>query len=216
VPLTLTEALERATAGAAASASRAVAARARADLASLAEQRVDIDLAVLATQREPGPVALLGADVTAAAYPALLWNGERFERLGVAWATRLALVALTSAGAEMSGERLGAAIEAGVAVQRLWPPPLPAGAVAELTTDAVSAAVCAAAAIGHTGPDLAGVAELAAGLMLAGPAVGTSQLDGLQAGHSLAAGWLAVQLHLCGVLAAPGTAEEVLSTREAP
>jgi hypothetical protein len=221
MPLSLTEALEQATTSAAAapglSDATAWATAARADLEALAEQSVDADLVGLVTQQEPGPVPLLGTGNTAAPYPALLWNGERFERLGVPWHTRLAFVAVTAASpARLSQEDLAGALQAGVAMRTLWPSPPPPTAVAGLTTDTVSAAVCAAAATGHSGAQLAAVAELAAGLMLVSPTPSDPELHGVQAGHSLAAGWLAVQLHLCGVLAAPGTAEEVLSMREAP
>jgi hypothetical protein len=217
----LARALEQAMTGAtparrppetAASAATGVAA----ELDTLARAPVDADLATLATQQEPGPVPLLGTPNTTTPYAALLWNGGRFERLDVSWATRLAFVAVTARGAPAFGESLVPAVEAGVALRALWPPPAAPGAVAALTADAVSAAVCAAVATDHADADLAAVAELASGLMVVGPTVSDPRLRTLQAGHSLAAGWLAVQLHLCDLLAAPGTAEEVLLTRAAP
>ena len=217
MPLRLATALEQALTGAGlASRSPRTAAGARRELEALARGPVDADLATLAAQQERGPVPLLGTSNSAAPYAALLWNGARFERLDIPWGTRLALVAVTAQGARTFGDSLVPAVEAGEALRTLWPPPAPTAAVAALTTDAVSAAVCAAVATGHVGADLAAVAELASGLMVVGPTVGDPQLRALQAGHSLAAGWLALQLHVCGLLAAPGTAEEVLLTREMP
>lgn len=217
MPLPLATALEHATTGAApASRAPGTAAGAAAELETLARAPVDADLATLAAQQEPGPVPLLGTPKSTAPYAALLWNGGRFERLDVPWGTRLAFVAVTAQGAPAFGESLVPAVEAGVALRALWPPPAAPEAVAALTADAVSAAVCAAVATGLGGADLAAVAELASGLMVVGPTVGDPRLRALQAGHSLAAGWLALQLHLCGLLAAPGTAEEVLLTRETP
>lgn len=221
MPLSLVMALEQAMTGVAPAArhketAAGVAAGVAADLETLAWAPVDADLATLATQQEPGPVPLLGTPNTTTPYAALLWNGGRFERLDVPWPTRLAFAAVTAQGAAAFGERLVPAVEAGVALRALWPPPAAPGAVAALTADTVSAAVCAAVATDHAAADLAAVAELASGLMVVGPTVSDPRLRALQAGHSLAAGWLAVQLHLCGFLAAPGTAEEVLLTREAP
>lgn len=223
--LSLAVALEQAITGAApasgppeiaAGAAAGTAAGFAVDLETLARAPVDADLATLAAQQEPGPVPLLGTPNTTAPYAALLWNGGRFERLDVPWGARLAFLAVTTQAVPAFVESLVPAVEAGVALRALWPPPAGPGAVAALTADAVSAAVCAARATGHGNADLVAVAELASGLMVVGPTVSDPRLRALQAGHSLAAGWLAVQLHLCGVLAAPGTAEEVLLTREAP
>ena len=217
MPLRLATALEQAvTAAAEASRPPRPAAGVRRELEALARGPVDADLAILSAQQEPGSVPLLGTNNSAAPYAALLWNGARFERLDVAWGTRLAFVAVTAQGAPAFGDSLVPAVEAGEALWTHWPPPTPTAAVAALTTDAVSAAVCAAVATGHLGAGLAAVAELASALMVVGPTASDPQLRALQAGHSLAAGWLALQLHVCGLLAAPGTAEEVLLTREMP
>lgn len=215
MPLPLAAALEQAVSGAA-GASRPPCSATGAELETLARAPVDADLATLAAQQEPGPVPLLGTPHSTAPYAALLWNGGRFERLDVPWGTRLAFVAVTVKGATEFGESLVPAVEAGVALRALWPPSASTEPVAVLTADAVAAGVCAAVASELGRAELAAVAELAAGLMVVGPTVEDPRLRALQAGHSLAAGWLAVQLHLCGLLAAPGTAEEVLLTRETP
>lgn len=190
-------------------------AGARAELARLDTADVDGDLRAVAAHQDAGDVPLLGTTLRAGTYPALLWNGERFERLGVAWVTRLAFVA-RAAAPEGHEPDLAHAVGVGVAVREGWPGADPRDAAAGLTTDTVATAVCAAAASGVRDRELERVADLAAALMLVTPTQVTPGLAGLLAGHSLASGWLAVQLHGCGVLAAPGTAEEVLNTREAP
>ncbi|HET7400087.1 MAG TPA: hypothetical protein VFJ94_16350 [Intrasporangium sp.] len=205
-------------------AAEAILADAQAQLAHLGRLGPDPDLSELAPQQDPGDTPLLSTPHTASTYPALLWNGERFERLSAPWAARLAFLARVAAGDAAEPVRLARAVWAGEVVRRLWPPAPEGPARAGLTTDSVAAGACAAVASGIEGDELAAVAELAAGLMLVtpvdvgagAPAGATPHLAGLAAGHCLAAGWLAVQLFRCGVLAAPGTALEVLATREAP
>lgn len=182
-------------------------------LADLAAIEPDHDLRNAAARQDPGSTPLVGTAHTAATYPALLWNGERFERVGTAWPVRLAFLIRTVGEVP---DRFAAAVDLGVALRSMWPPAPVSHPVAGLTADTVAAAACAAVAAGLDGADLECVAELAAGLMLITPADPRPELAGLYAGHALAVGWLALQLHRCGVLAAPGTAAEVLAAREAP
>ena len=210
----LREALERATSTTAAGGAGEALEQELEELDALTRQPVEADLGALAVLQEPGEVPLLGTDLSSAAYPALLWNGERFERLGTRWNARLAFVALTAAQPGAPSTSLARAVRTGGAVRGLWPPASPPGAAAGLTTDVVCAAVCAALAAGVAAEELEPVAELAAGLLLVTATEPDADTSHLQAGHALAAGWLAVQLHHCGVVAAPGTSADVLTTRE--
>ncbi len=185
-----------------------------AELGGLVHRPVDADLRAVIPRPDAGHIPLVGTALSAPAYPALLWNGERFHRESTRWSTRLTFVAMTIAGMDAPKTALAPAVRGGETFMTLWPPAAPAAARAGLTTDAVSVAVCAALASGLSEEDLESVVELAASLMLVTPTVPGPELAGLLAGHSLAAGWLAVQLHRCGVLEAPGTATEVLLTRE--
>lgn len=182
-------------------------------LAALTALEPDEDLQATAAQKDPGPTPLLGTPHTAETYSALLWNGERFERHGVSWGARLLFVARASGGRP---DRVAAGVQAGEAMRVTWPPEPTTTPVAGLTVDTVSSSVCAAVSDGLEGEAVEQVAELAAALMLITPAAPGSELAGLHAGHALASGWLAVQLHRSGLVAAPGTSAEVLATRETP
>lgn len=188
-------------------------AGAESALAELATLEPDEELTALAARQVPGPTPLLGTPHTAATFAALLWNGERFERHGLPWGARLLFLARVCAG-EPDG--VDAAVRAGKSMRDAWPPSRPSNPVAGLTTDAVASSVCAAVACGLDDEAVQQVTELAASLMLVTPTEPSRELAGLHAGHALASGWLAVQLHRSGVVAAPGTLSEVLATREAP
>jgi hypothetical protein len=184
-------------------------------LAELAEAPTDQRLAEIAAHQDMGDTPLLGTRFRAQTYPALLWNGERFERLGAPWPARLAFMAGVAAGETADRFRLTRSVQLGESLRGLWPQPAEAPA-AGLTTDSVAAAVCAAVAAGVEDSALEAVAETAASLMLVTPAVLTADLRESGAGHALASGWLALMLLRSGVVAAPGTSGEVLQTREAP
>jgi hypothetical protein len=195
---------------------RATFLESQEDLRRIAALEPDADLRALAERQSPGDAPLIGTASTTDAYASLLWNGEWMERLGVPWRTRLVLLAQIAAGEPAPESDLGAALGAGETMRLLWPPAAAPHPVAELSYDTVAAAICAAMASGIPNGELTSLAELAAALMVVAPSQGHLAPHGLNAGHSLAAGWLAVQLHRCRVLAAPGTGAEVLSTREAP
>ncbi len=214
MPTTLADALSAAlrTAG---SGSDEQLARAEAELSTLARATTDPDLAELARRQEAGGTPLLGTSLRAQVYAALLWNGERFERLDAAWPARLVFLTLSTPDGGLDRERMARAIAVGEALRRTWPQD-PESPVADLTTSCVGAAVCAAIAGGIPDADLEAIAEVAAALMLVTPVQATVQVRETHAGHALAAGWLAVELYRSGVVAAPGTAAEVLHTRVAP
>lgn len=190
-------------------------AEAESQLAELAMAPTDHDLAEIAEHADVGDSPLLGTRHRAQAYPALLWNGERFERLHAPWPARLAFLAGVAAGEAADRNRVARSVRLGESVRGLWPQPAET-ATAGLTTDSVAAAVCAAVAAGVEDSALEAVAETAAALMLITPAAPSAELREMHAGHALASGWLALVLLRSGVLAAPGTAAEVLGTREAP
>lgn len=193
----------------------ALFAAAESSLADLTAADTDGDLAERAARQEHGDTPLLGTQLRTHPYPALLWNGERFERLGARWPARLAFLAVVAAGPAPDRPRLARSVQLGESVRLLWPEPS-AAPVAGLTTDSVAAAVCAAAAAGLPDHELGFVAEMAAALMLVTPRVHETRVQEIHAGHALASGWLALQLVRSGVVAAPGTAAEVLGTRDAP
>jgi hypothetical protein len=195
-------------------ASETVLTAARAELERLSEVVTDRDLA-LADRQAAGDTPLLGTSSRTDPYPALLWNGERFERLDATWPARLAFLTLATAGGSSDHQRAGRAIQVGEAVRRSWPDD-PTNPVAGLSTASVAAAVCAAIAEGVADDDLEMVAEIAASLMLVTPLRPAAGIRESHAGHELASGWLAVQLFLAGLVAAPGTSSDVLKTREAP
>jgi hypothetical protein len=185
-----------------------------AELERIAHRPIDAALEVVVPQQDQGHARLLGTALTAAPYAALLWNGERFHRESIRWSTRLTFLALTVVGPDAPDAALTPAVRGGETLRQLWPPAPSSLVTAGLTTDVVSAAVCAALASTISEEGMASVVELAASLMLVTPTVPSSQLAGMHAGHSLAAGWLAVQLHHCGVVGAPGAATDVLAIRE--
>jgi hypothetical protein len=213
VTAALAAALALATGNDLAVSSRSDFDEAESALAALTALEPDEDLQATAAQKDPGPTPLLGTPHTAETYSALLWNGERFERHGVSWGARLLFLARASGGRP---DRLAAGVQAGEAMRATWPPEPTTTPVAGLTVDTVSSGVCAAVSDGLEGEAVEQVAELAAALMLITPAAPGSELAGLHAGHALASGWLAVQLHRSGLVAAPGTSAEVLATRETP
>lgn len=144
-------------------------------------------------------------------YLTLLEAGERFERDGVDWADRLRFVA------ELIGARPSdAPVQAGLRARAQWPDSTPAGPRAAITTDVMAVATTAAFAAGLDDKGLAAVRDLAAALVIAGPVDASAELTIRHAGLALAAGWLALPLHRSGVVAAPGTVDEVLLTRVAP
>lgn len=214
MPTTLADALSAAL-RTSESASEGELAQAEAELSRLAGAATDPDLVELAERQEAGDTPLLGTSLRTQVYPALLWNGERFERLRAPWPARLAFLTLATTGEGFDSPRSARAIAVGEAVRRSWPQD-PEDPVADLTTSSVGAAVCAAIAAGVPDEDLEAVAEVAAALMLVTPLRPTAEVRESHAGHALAAGWLAVQLFRSGVVAAPGTAAEVLLTRVAP
>lgn len=182
-------------------------------LAALAHRAPSAELHAMADLAEAGPIALLGTPHTASTYAALFWNGERFHAEHVPWTVRLLFLARTMTP---EPDRHAAAVAAGEAVRSTWPPP-PSGVVAAgLTVDTVAAAACTAVALGLDAAAADEVGELGAALMLVTPAEPSASQVALYAGHALASGWLAAQLHHAGLVAAPGTATEVLATREAP
>jgi hypothetical protein len=216
MPASLTEVLARVAAAAQAAAALPDGlVDELAELGGLVHRPVDADLRAVVPQQDEGQMRLVGTALSASAYPALLWSGERFHRESTRWSARLAFVALTIAGIDAPKTALAPAVRGGETFRTLWPPAVPTAAHAGLTTDAVSVAVCAALASGISEEGLESVVELAASLMLVTATVPSPELAGMHAGHSLAAGWLAVQLHRCGVVEAPGTVTEVLSIREA-
>jgi len=214
VPTTLADALSEAL-HTSESACEAELARAEAELSRLAHAATDLDLVERAMHQEAGDTPLLGTSLQTHVYPALIWNGERFERLQATWPARLAFLVLATAGKDFGRSRSARAITVGEAVRRNWPQD-PESPVTGLTTSSVGAAVCAAIAAGVPDDDLEAVAEVAAAVMLVTPVRPTAEVRESHAGHALASGWLAVQLFRSGVVAAPGTAAEVLGTQVAP
>jgi hypothetical protein len=81
------------------------------------------------------------------------------------------------------------------------------------TTGVVAAAACAAVAGGTDPADLDAVLDVAAALMVVRPpGNGLPLLDGLAAGHCLAAGWLAPRVLGAGLVGMPGALRPTVST----
>jgi hypothetical protein len=161
---------------------------------------------------DDGALPLLGAGRRAAPYPGLLWNGARLHRAGAPDADGLTLVALAAAPDDAPLELIEQAVAAGLALHADLatgtdgPPP-----TARATTGVIAAAACAAVAAGS--PDLGGVLDVAAGLMVAQPAeAGTADEQALAHGHCLAAGWLAARAFDAGLIGMPDALAPTLET----
>ena len=174
----------------------------------------DPDLAAWAEGlgRPDGPFPLLGSGSRADAYPALLWNGTRLRRVGVAPVVALLLLAHVTADGgddlpDAADGRLDAAVAAGLWVlERLpvAPPGAPADAGLEVLAAAATASVVA-------GSDLVAVLDLAGTLAVVSPPAVAADAD-VRAGHALAVGWLAVRLLADGLVAPPDAARTTASS----
>ena len=189
------------------------------DLERLNTMPLDADLAAWARRiaitgsAEP----LLGTGLSAAPYPALLWNGERASRARSGPSAVLTLVGLAvGRGDGAASARLGQGVTAGLAIRdtSTWPGERAVAPTAASTTDVICAAACAAVTAGMELEDVANVLDIAGSLMIIKPAssVGSAEMSGLWNGHALAAGWLAVQLHRADVSGMSGGLEHTLTT----
>jgi hypothetical protein len=163
-----------------------------------------------------GSVPLLGANGRSAAYPGLLWNGDRCLRAGMGPSAVLTLVGLViGQDDDADAARLVQGVRAGMAIRdsRLWAGRPVIAPTASATTDVISTAACAAVSAGMGLCDVTKVLDLAGSLMIIKPTspVGSAEMSGPWAGHALAAGWLAVQLHRAGVSGMGGGLEHTLT-----
>jgi hypothetical protein len=170
---------------------------------------------------------LLGTDHRAELYVALQWNGERAARAGLGlpdlvvltglvtgWQEDRTVVELETAVGRALGMRAGtvsAALDTG----------------APVTADVVTTAVCAGVLGGVPEEELALLVDVAGTLLQVYPD-GVATLEGTgdhtgwiaarstAAGHTAAAGWLAVQVHLAGLVAYPGAFADTLATATVP
>ena len=193
--------------------STAVLAAALGRLSALARQPVPDDLRAWADRCQAAAgFPLLGAGRCAEPYVALQWNGERAERAGLGVPD---LIVLTGLLAAWQHRRTLGDLE--VAVGRAFQVRADsvAGALelgAPVTTDVVTAAVCAGVLSGVPECELAALADVAGTLMQ----VQSSAATHTAAGHTAAAGWLAVQVHLSGLVAYPGAFADTVTTATFP
>lgn len=187
------------------------------DLERLTTIPLDPDLAASARRiaATGGAETLLGTGLSAAPYPALLWNGERASRAGLGPSAVLTLVGLViGRGDGAASARLVQGVTAGLAIRDTseWPGKRAIAPTAAVTTDVICAAACAAVTAGMELGDVAKVLDIAGSLMIIKPAssVGSAEMSGLWSGHALAAGWLAVQLHRADVSGMSGGLEHTL------
>ena len=131
-------------------------------------------------------------------------------------AAALTLVALVvSQNDDAGSSRLVQGVRAGLAIRnsRTWPGERVVVPTAAATTDVISVAACAAVSAGLGLDDVSRVLDIAGSLMIIKPAwpVDSTEMSGQWGGHSLAAGWLAVQLHRAGVSGMSGGLEHTLA-----
>lgn len=137
-----------------------------------------------------------------------MWNGARLHRAG---SPRVDGLVTLGTVCGVFGDDLDAAVAAGLAAVPTGPR---VGSTAEVTRWVSAAAVCAATALGD-GPVPTGVVELAGSLMVVHVPPASEVLAGLLAGHTLAAGWLATQLHAAGLVGVPGALAATVDAVEA-
>lgn len=193
--------------------------RALRRIEGLAGSGPDGDLAAWAARVAvpEGDLPLLGAGVRAAAYVALLWNGDRCRRAQVGRGAALTLVGL-AVGAEHGRDAasLVRAVRPGLAVadaldQWLYAAETP---LALPTTDVVAAATCAALLAGTPRDDLPKLLDMSGSLMVITPPCGegvSADIEGAWAGHALAAGWLATRAWTSGLVGFNGGLAYTLS-----
>lgn len=150
---------------------------------------------------------LLGTARCAEPYVALQWNGERVSRAGLGMTD---LVVLTGLVAAWQHDRTLGELQAAVdrALQVRADVVMPLAADAPVTADVVTAAVCAGVLAGVPEDELTTLVDLAGTLLQ----VQTSETTHTAAGHTAAAGWLAVQVHLAGMVAYPGAFADTVAT----
>ena len=159
-----------------------------------------------------GALPLLGLGVRAAMYPGLLWNGARLSRAGATSAEAMTVVGLTCGGG--SAADLVRGVVAGAAVLTSAAALAGDGMVVGVpSTDVLAAAACAALACGADRDDLPAVLDLAATLMIVTAPRSSGDVErGRWHGHCLAAGWLAPQLAVAGLVSVPDAVAHTVST----
>lgn len=172
---------------------------------------------------------LLGTGRSAEPYVALQWNGERAARAGLMIADLVVLTGLVTAWQlDRTVGDLHAAVDGALAVRASTVTPL-LNTGAPVSADVVTTAVCAGLLSGVPEDEVPTLADLAGTLLqvsplaveagtagLAGRTVGGPAVAATAAGHTAAAGWLAVQVHLAGLSAYPGALADTVATAGYP
>lgn len=177
-------------------------------LGALARQSVPDDLLAWAHRCHTATgFPLLGAGRCAEPYVALQWNGERAARAGLEVTDLVVLTGLVTAWQRDStlGDLQTAVARALQARADLVSP---LAMDAPVTADVVTTAVCAGVLSEVLEGELTTVVDLAGTLLQ----VQSSQTTHTGAGHTAAAGWLAVQVHRAGLVAYPGALSDTVAT----
>src|SRR5690606_13186822 len=200
-----------------------------ARLEALSRQLVPSDLLGWAERsHQAAGFPLLGTDRQAEPYVALQWNGERAARAGLGVVD---LVVLTGVVTGWQQDRTIGDLARAVAralEERARAVSTRLDAVAPVTADVVTTAVCAGVLSGIPEGELSALVDLAGTLLqvrpapLSGTALPATQAltddtasghtAATAAGHTAAAGWLAAQVHLAGMVAYPGAFAETVAT----
>lgn len=187
-------------------------------LRELTHQPVPADLEAWAARchRTPG-FPLLGVDRESEPYLALQWNGERAARAGLELVDLVVLTGLVTAWEQdrSFGDLVSAVSGALTARHDLVPAVLSAGSV--VTADVVTTAVCAGLLSGVPVTNLTQLADVAGTLLQVQPVTSaTPESRAAAAGHTAAAGWLSVQVHLAGLVAYDGAFADTVATATFP
>lgn len=184
---------------------RSVLAAAVARLSALARQPVPADLLAWADRCQVSSgFPLLGTARCAEPYVALQWNGEHAARAGLGLPD---LIVLTGLVAAWQHDRTLADLESAATHALRLRADLPSvHAGAPVTADVVTTAVCAGVLSGVPEDGLGSLVDLAGTLLQVRPA------GHVAAGHTAAAGWLAVQVHQSGMVAYPGAFADTVAT----
>jgi hypothetical protein len=187
-----------------------------AALRAVARQEPPDDLRAWADRCDaPSGFPLLGTDRRAEPYVALQWNGDRAARAGLGRREVVILAGLVAAWehdrttSELA-DAVATALDLGAEAVRA------AGADSPVTYDVVPAAVAAGLLSGVPEDDLPTLVDLTGTLMQVTPLTSTAQSRAMAAGHCAAAGWLAVQTHLAGLVAYPGAFADTVGTAGLP
>lgn len=160
---------------------------------------------------------LLGTDREAEPYVALQWNGERAARAGLGLLDLVVLTGLVTAWEQdrSVGDLVYAVTGALAARRDMVPATRSVGAA--VTADVVTTAVCAGLLSGVPVEGLPPLTDLAGTLLQVLPQTAfTPDSKAAAAGHTAAAGWLAVQVHAAGLVAYPGAYADTVATAALP